>query len=133
MTTANLLETYGVAPELGRGFTAQEVDGAVNVVMVTHAFWQRRLGLDRGALGRSLQLDGRAFQIVGVLPPRFQIFFGLPADVFLPLTFPPRRRADRASHDLLAIGRLKPGVSLEQARDEMGRISAQLSQQYPAT
>ena len=71
--TAEYFSVLGVAPEIGRTFTVEEdKPGADAVAIISHEFWQRRLGGDTAVLGRRLMLDARAYQVIGVMPPGFQ-------------------------------------------------------------
>jgi putative ABC transport system permease protein len=133
MMTATLLSTLGVAVEHGRGFTdADDKPGAEGVVLLSAAFADRKFG-GVPAIGRVLQLDNRPYTVVGVLPRSFELF--QPADLYVPFgpwaaTLPD----DRGWHPgIFPIARLKPGVSIDQARVEMDTISKQLERQYPET
>jgi putative ABC transport system permease protein len=115
----SLLTVLGVQPELGRWISkAEDSPGAADVVMVTHAYWHRRLGGDRGILGRTLTINARRHQIVGVMPATFR--FGEKFDLIVPL------RIDRGrlipGFRLEGVARLKPGVTLAQANADAGRI-----------
>ena len=126
----DFLPALGATPALGRNFLADEdrPGGNTRVVVVTHGFWQRRLGADPGAVGKTVSLNGASYSIVGVLPPSFA--WAVPnLDLFLPLAADPAQ--NRGDHQLLAIGKLKPGVSLQQANADLQAIAAQLSAQYP--
>src|SRR5439155_22694612 len=113
---ASLLPMLGVAPPVGRGFSAaDDRAGAAGVVLLTDGFWRRRFG-SADAIGRSITLDNQPYTVVGVLPPTFQLT--LPADVLLPIgpwaaTLPD----DRSWHPgIWALARLKPGVPIAQAQ-----------------
>ena len=127
--TEGFLPVLGTTPSLGRNFRPDEdrPGGHTQVAIVTHGFWQRRLAANPSVLGTTLTLDGRPFEIVGVLPPSFSWI--RPLDLLVPLAPDPSR--SRSDHRLLVIGRLTPGVSLEQARSEMDGIAAQLARQFP--
>jgi predicted permease len=109
---AGLLPTLGVAPSLGRNFSAEEdrPNGAPAAIL-GHAFWQRHFGADPNVIGRSVLIDGVATPVVGVLPPAFRLQ-GTP-DVLLPLALPASSQ-DRATN-LLAIARLRPGTAVAAA------------------
>jgi len=122
----------GMAPELGRGFARAEAEpGHDQVVVLGHGFWQRRFGSDRGVVGRTVTLDGRVFTVVGVMPENFD--FPLATDVWAPLALSPQERTERGVRDLQVMGRLKPGVSLNEARAELSTVAARLERQYPQT
>jgi putative ABC transport system permease protein len=120
-----------VPPILGRVFTAEDnrLDSA-RTATLSYAFWQRRFGGESSVIGRTLQLDNQVYTIIGVMPPRFK--FGW-ADVWVPVGLFANGSpytARLASYHRV-VGRLKPGVRIEQARAEMNAISARLARQYP--
>jgi predicted permease len=129
--SANLFELLGVAPLHGRAFAAEEDrPGANKVVILGHALWQRRFGSDTGVVGRTLTLNGEAHTVVGVMPQSFQ-FPDRQAELWTPIAFTQQEAANRNRHYLKVVARLKPNVTLEQARAEMSTIAARLQQQYP--
>ncbi|MBW3534734.1 MAG: ABC transporter permease [Gemmatimonadetes bacterium] len=129
--TQGLLEVFGLQPLLGRDLRPEEaVEGAPDVVVVSHAFWRERLGGDPGALGRSLELEGRSFEIVGVAPEGFD--FPGSARLWRPYPMDPEGCA-RGCHILRSIGRLAPGVTVERARQEMGALAERLQAEHPDT
>ena len=133
LVTADLFTALGVNPFLGRVFlSSEEEPGQDRVTVLSHAFWQQHLGSDPAVLGTSLTLDGEAYTVLGVMPPDFGMRGGQ-ADLWVPLSFGPHRPADRGSAYLGAIGRLKPGVSLEQARLEMDLLGQRLEEDFPDT
>jgi putative ABC transport system permease protein len=136
--TWNMLTTLGVTPVLGRDFTSDDDTPDVErTALVSYRFWQRDLGGDRGAIGRTIRLDDVPVTVIGVLPPEFTI--AREEDVFLPfrnfLSGPARGMlTNRGNHfGLAAIARLKDGVSIETARAEMIGIARQLELEYPNT
>jgi putative ABC transport system permease protein len=133
--TANLFHLLGVKPELGRTFSdAEDKPGAPPVALISHSLWERQFSSSPGVLGQSITLDNQSYSIIGVMPRRFEILQQA-ADVILP--FEPWARTlpdDRSWHPgILPIARLKPGVSLEQARSEISVIAKRLEEQYPET
>jgi putative ABC transport system permease protein len=133
MANANVLDILGVRPVRGRTFTAQEDSAAGGgVVLISYGLWQRRYGAAENVLGQSITLDNKQYTVIGVLPGGFQLLQQTP-DVMVPLepwakTLPD----DRSWHPgILPLARLKPGVTLEQARAEMTTIAKRLEQQYP--
>ena len=131
--TASLFDLLGARPELGRAFDASEdKPGAPPVVLISHSLWQRRFSSSQTALGKSITLDNQSYSIIGVMPPGFEVLQQA-ADVILPFepwasTLPD----DRSWHPgILPIARLKPGVSLEQARSDIAMIAARLAKEYP--
>jgi len=127
----NLLGLLGSKPALGRGFSDDEMGaGRDGVVILTDGFWQRHFGGDRGALGSTIVLEGVPREVVGIMPRDFRFLDDRP-DVLLPLDLIPSERG-REEHFIEAIGRLAPGVSLDEARSELGQISLQLAEEFPA-
>jgi putative ABC transport system permease protein len=133
--TANLFDLLGIKPELGRTFSdAEDKPGAPPVAVISHSLWERRFSSSPSVLSQTITLDNQNYSIIGVMPPRFEILQQV-ADVMLP--FEPWARTlpdDRSWHPgILPIARLKPGVSLEQARSEIAVIAKRLEEQYPET
>jgi putative ABC transport system permease protein len=132
--TADVFSLLGTAMALGRGFTAEEDrPGGPPVVIVTHGFWQRRLGGSPAAIGRPLVVDGQAHTIVGVLP-RGVTLPNNPADLLTPSRIS-RAEADtqRGSHNLRVLARLRPGVSAAEGRAELERLAAAQAVAFPGT
>ena len=129
---ANMLDVLGVQPALGRGFTAaDDTPGAPGVVLLSDKLWKRRYAADPGILGRVLTLDGQPYTVIGVMPPAFKHPQG--AELWTPLRLTPELAANRTNGILRLIGRLKPGVSIEQAQTELSGIYRDLAGRYPAT
>jgi putative ABC transport system permease protein len=124
--TANLFSTLQVAPFIGHGPTAGETD----TVLLSHGLWQRRFGSDPQIVGRQLRIDGRSMTVSGVMPPGFR--FPFQSDLWWLNDHYFDRESRRIRIDQ-TIGRLKPGVSLEQAHAQMKEIAARLAQAYPET
>jgi predicted permease len=129
-TSWNLTNILGVQPLLGRMFTEEETLQNVKVAILSYGFWDRRFARDPAVLGRSIQLDGESYEVVGVLPPNFRYpsnDFDLLAPLFIPLA-----EARAWGHFYYrAVGRLKPGIRLEQAQAELIAITQRLSEKYP--
>lgn len=133
--TANLFDVLGVKPDLGRAFSdTEDKPGAPPVALISHSLWERQFSSSPGVLNQTITLDNQSYSIIGVMPRRFEILQQAP-DVILP--FEPWARTlpdDRSWHPgILPIARLKPGVSLEQARSEMTVIAKRLEEKYPET
>lgn len=135
--TYDFLNAVGVKPLIGRTFAPGEDEiGATPIVIISEQLWRRKLNSSPDALGKSLDLDGKSFTIIGVLPASFDLsgsFRGV--DIYAPVgqwenTFLPKRGAGLGFH---GVGRLKPGVSIEQARADLARISNDLAAAYPDT
>lgn len=129
--TADFFPILGVAPARGRVFKPEEFEpGADNVVVLTDRFWTRRFGSDPNIVGRKIQLDGKTVEIVGVMPPGFEhpILWG-PFDIWQPLAFSPESKTNRGTNYLSSFGRLKPGVTIQQAEQSMVALAANLRKQ----
>jgi len=122
----------GVRPAIGRTFTKEEGEpGAGDVVVLSHGLWQDRFGGRPDVVGRTIRLDGRARRVVGVMPPGF----GYPGGsrLWTPLSFTSDELASqRGAHYLDAVGRLRPGVSPDEARSDLTAVAAQLARSYPS-
>jgi putative ABC transport system permease protein len=130
----NFFETLGVKPALGRAFLPQEDQpGAGHEVILSRGLWETRFAGDSHILGRNLQIGGEAYTVVGVMPEKFQLPITGEANIWVPLALSAEQRADRRSSWLFAMGRLKPGVLLTQAQEEVVGIAAQLEKAYPTT
>jgi len=135
--TANFFATLGAQPSLGRAFTEEEDKlGAERVVILSHRVWQRHFNGDPHLIGQAIQLNGASHTVVGVTAADFD-FYGRRNpnnDLFLPMGQKAGQdfRSDRGVHPgIYAIGRLRPGVTIEQARDEMKALAARLGREYP--
>jgi len=129
--TADFFPILGVAPAYGRVFKPEEFEpGADNVIVLTDRFWTRRFGSDPNIVGQKIQLDGKTVEIVGVMPPGFEhpLLWG-PVDIWQPLAFTPEQKTSRGSNYLSEIGRLKPGVSIQQANQSMVTLAANIGKQ----
>ena len=132
----NFFSLLGVTPQLGRTFAPEEEkSGQDRVVVITHSFWQNRLGGNANVIGEKLTLDQSSYTVIGVLGPGFRPFsliFDQQPVIFRP--FDVKTVANqRAAHFLSAIGRLKTDVNLQQAQAEMTAIARQLEDAYPVT
>ena len=128
-------QILGGTPLLGRVFSPEEQqEGKDFVVVLGHGLWQRRFGGDPAIVGRQVNLSGKPYTVVGVMPPDFR---PLPASLVDPQgqfyrpVAEPHDEAERASRHLRAIARLKPGVTLAEAQSEMNVIAKRLSQEHP--
>jgi putative ABC transport system permease protein len=115
MVESTFLPTFGIQPALGRNFTHSEDEpNAPKVALLSYAFWQSRFAGDAGVLGRSISVDGRPTSIVGVLPRDFELFNLSPLDLLIPETIDEANPG--TGRIFRAFARLRPGVTLEQAR-----------------
>jgi putative ABC transport system permease protein len=120
----------GIRPALGRNFREEEDQlGKEKVVILSHALWESRFGSDPAILGRSIRLDNDPYQVIGVMPAG-TVFDRTFAQLWKPLAFEPSNMT-RNFHWFGAFAKLKPGVSLQQARTEMEAIGARIGQAYP--
>src|SRR3989442_8940815 len=124
--SANIFLLLGVKPLLGRDFLPEEETyGKHFVVLLSHELWQRRFGGHSNIVGQSITLDGEPHTVIGVMPPR-TFFPERNTRLWVPVAFSPNRLTQRHAHSYLVYGRLKPGVTLEQANAEMESISRRL-------
>ena len=122
-------------PILGRTFVPEEHEPArARVVVISEGFWKKHLGAARDAAGRSITFDGQAYTVVGVMPADFSVAaWGATAQpLWVPLAWTNEDRAVRENHNFQAIARLKPGVTVQQAKSELEVISKRLEAAYPA-
>jgi predicted permease len=129
--TGNYFDTFGVRPALGRGFSLEnEKTGQDHVTVLSHAFWQKRFGGDPNIFNKTINLDGKAYEVLGVMPA--EVVLPQPAQLWVPINFDadPEMKM-RNARFLRGIGRLKEGVTLDQAQTDTDLIAAQLEQQYP--
>ncbi len=131
LVSASFFSVLGVSPEFGRGFRSQDEDpGDPGVVVLSHQLWVRRFGGDRGILGKTILLNGTTHQVVGIMPKGFQALFR-DHELWMPLQMTPEERRNRTSHFLRGVGRLKPGVTPQQAEAELDIIGGSLERDYP--
>src|SRR5262249_22354165 len=131
---ANFFSILGSSPAIGRDFLPDDDRvGASPMVIVTHGLWKRRFGGDPNLLGKTIILNDISCTVAGILPASFAFY--RPAEVFVPYGL----QDDMTMHTRelrsgnRVIGRLKPGVSVQQARAEMDSIAASLAEQYPSS
>jgi putative ABC transport system permease protein len=121
---------FGEDVSLGRDFAPDEDQpGKNHVVLLRNRLWRERFGADPGIVGRDIRMDGTPYRVIGVLRPGARD--RLPADLWIPLSLKPEEIANRQFRPLLLSGRLKPGVSIEQAQQEINVIAARQAQQFP--
>ena len=129
--TGSLFAVLGVQALLGRPITpTDDRDGAPLTTVLSYGLWQRAFGGDAGVLGRKLSLNGTPYLVIGVMPPEFR-FPDQEVELWMPFGFAEAADADRNNNYLEGVARLRPGVSLEQARAAMDVIAGQLRRQYP--
>ena len=129
-TTASVFSVLGVEPAIGHTFTeAEEEPGKDLVVVLSNGLWQRRFGGDPGIVGQPISMNGVNRTVLGVMPASFT-FPEKKTELWIPLAINPQRKQARNSISYKAVGRLKPGVTIEQARADMGAIAKRLDDQY---
>ena len=129
--TASFFDVFGVRPALGRAFTAAEDEpGHEQVVVLSHRLWTRRFGADPSIVGGDVRLGGRPFRVLGVMPASFDLTADS-EELWVPIAFTAERKATHDEHYLTVFGRLKPGVSREQALGELTRIAQVIRKQFP--
>jgi len=140
LVSGNYFDMLQVKPLMGRTFAPDEdgAPGAHPVIVLGYSLWQRRLNSDPNIVGKTLSLNNRQYQVIGIAPETFKgTKFGLSMDFWAPMAMvdvfrgSPGWLTERDSHWMTVIGRLKPGVSLAQASAEMNAIAARLNQTYP--
>lgn len=133
LVSEGLLAALRVRPVLGRLFTPEEYrTGGSRAVLLSHRLWRGRFGGDPAVVGKGITLSGEVYEVAGVLPEGFRIPGG-PSDLLAPLVFRPEDASDRSAAYLGGIGRLRPGVSLEQAEAELSSVARRLDRQFPGS
>jgi putative ABC transport system permease protein len=128
--TGGVFDVLGVAPMLGRGLLPADDAPGTRVVVLSHRTWQGRYGADSSLVGKTIQINGQASLVVGVMPKGFA-FPSVYNQLWLPIDLKPEDLG-RASHSFWGIARLSDSVTLEQARSEMRGIGNRLAREYPA-
>lgn len=132
LASSAFFSVLGVQPALGRTFTADESQpGHSGVVVVSEGFWRSHLAGSPHAIGKSIQLAGRDYKVVGVMSNDFD--YPLATDIWAPLSMSAAEQSQRSSRTLSVIGRLNPGVTVAQARAETDAIAQRLERLYPLT
>ena len=133
--TANFFDVLGVKPLAGRTFTEEEDRTGAPVALISYGLWQRRFGGSPAAVGSDVTMNGTARSVIGVMPADFSFRSesGSPVEFWAPMQFTPAEAANRSSHYLNVVARLRPDVTIDQAREEMESIAAQLGREFPDT
>jgi predicted permease len=140
LVSGNFFSLLGVSAALGRTISTgdDQLTSPHPVVVLSHSFWQRQLGADRGIVGQTLVLNGAAFTVIGIAPPGFAgLLVGSAPDFWAPLTLQQQftqdkdRLTDRHSNWLIVAGRLRPGLDKAQAQAEMHVLAHQLGLDFP--
>ena len=128
--TPGFFKMEGLPMMLGRDFLPEEGQpGRDRVVVLSNRMWSRHFASDPAIIGRDIRMNGEPYQVVGVLPPG--MYDRLPMQLWVPLSFEPEQINNHEVHFILVMGRLKDGVSIDQAQSEMNGIAAQLQNEYP--
>lgn len=138
ITSWDLLPMLGINPEIGRGFRQDEEKRGTRVVLLSHELWMSQFAGDKNVLGRTIQLSGETFTVIGVMPANFRFPITAPkTGMWTTLAVDDTPTGDgmtnRGMHWLNAMGRLKPGVTVAQADQDMKAVAARLTKQYPHT
>jgi predicted permease len=130
--TDGLLPVLGVGPALGRGFTRQDdTDGRPQTVILMYGYWQRKFGGDRGVIGRTIQLDGKPTQVIGVMPRNLHIPGLSEPAILMPYQFN-RQKVVLGNFSYNMVARLKPGLTIEQASADIARMLPIVNRSFPA-
>jgi putative ABC transport system permease protein len=140
--SAEFLPALGVQPAIGRAFSREEDQpGHEHEVLLNYGLWRDRFGTDPGILGRALELNGEAYTVIGVMPPGFafprkeempgSFEFPREAALWVPLALPAAKLHKDDPDELAAIGRLRPGATLEQAQAEMNVFARRMETEIP--
>jgi putative ABC transport system permease protein len=127
--TSNFFSVLGVRPAFGRTFTEEEDRTNAPVVVISQGLWQRRYLGNADVIGKPIVLNGYKTTVIGVLPSEFA-FRSRDLDFWVPISMPPALLANRGSHFLNVVARIKPGVTIERARQDMQAAAAEMSRQY---
>jgi putative ABC transport system permease protein len=117
----------GTQPMLGRVFTEDEDNKGVRVVVISHGLWQRRYGAASHIIGRTISINDEAHEVIGVMPRNFYFMPSHAIDIWMPASFPSWMRGNFTWHDAQIVARLKPGVTLQEARQSMAALSLQVT------
>src|ERR1700741_4368205 len=132
--SADFCSVFGITPVVGRGFLPHEDEpGVTPTVLISHDLWQRKFAGDRKLVNQTITLDDRSYYVIGVLPADFRFF--QTGDVFVPIgqLDAPALKRRGAGMGLHGIGRLKPGVTVDQGRADLNRIYQSLAVTHPGT
>ncbi len=125
--SANLWTVLGVQPLLGRVFTEDEDAHGVGVAVISHGLWQRRFGASPDVLGRRIRVNDSPYDVIGVMPREFYFMPARDIDLWMPTSFSAAMLGHFSWHDVHCVARLKPGVTLQQARESMAALSLRVS------
>ncbi len=129
-TQAHFFSVLGISPQIGRTFSAgEDIKGKNHVVILSNALWNSHFGGSPAAIGKTLTINSESYTVIGVMPA----WFTAPgtANIWIPMDFSPESLRGRGSHYLRALGRLKDGVTIDQARADLNGIAARIAKTYP--
>ena len=137
--TPGYFEVAHMPPALGRYFTASDVDFGGRVVVLSHSLWQARFGGDRAIIGRSIRLGDESHTVIGVAPAAYAltdptragVTGGFSSQLWTPLMFTPEQRANFGNHYLGVLAKLKPGVTLARAQEDLERVTRGIAERHP--
>ena len=130
--TANYFDVLGAKPELGRTFLpGEDVAGQNQVVVIGDDLWRRNFAADPNIVHRVIDVNGQKYTVVGVMPREMSSLYRT-VQMWSPLVFPEQDRTNRGDHKYLVVGRIKSGITLAQAREQMNTIAQRLEEQYKA-
>jgi len=129
--TPNYFNILGVAPKMGRTFTDDEARNGANVIVLSDKFWQTTFHADPQIVGKAVTLDAKSYTVIGVMPPDFA--YPPRTELWMPLYLSPAVASDYEHRFIRVMGRLKPGVSVEQAQARMNALERQIAAQHPQT
>src|SRR5688572_21981610 len=132
--TPNLFQVLKVSPSLGRSFTSEEEQfGKHRVVLLSHGLWQRHFAGNRDIVGQNIKLAGENYTVAGVMPRGLPFFDNLPeVELWTPISFAPEdSMGTRNNHFVNLVGRLKPGVTREQAQSDVSTIAKSMESEFP--
>jgi len=131
LVTTNFFATLGVTPLRGRVFTVEDEQVSERLVIIGYDVWQRRFGGAEDLIGRTIQLDGFSFTVIGIMPQGFQ--YPQRTQIYELYRLSPSQREMREAHFLKVVARLKPGATIAQAQLELSGVARRLAEQYPQT
>jgi predicted permease len=132
-TTSNLFNVLGTQPAIGRGFLPEdEKQTRAQVVILGDSTWHKVFHADRSVIGRTVPINGDPYTVIGVMPPNFQFPQNTGDEIYSPLPIDPSFE-DRGSSSLSAVARLRPGISVQQAQQEISNLHAQLLHEYASS
>ncbi len=129
--TANYFRILGTAPRIGRTFTDEEAQNKVNVVVLSDRSWRMTFHANPQIVGKAITLDEKPYTVIGIMPPGFD--WPAQTELWLPTSILPADSGDYEHHYVRVLGRLKPGISVEQAQARMNALEGQIAAQHPQT